>query len=116
MVLLNSYFKSTNWTKDRIFISSFYWNELKAFQQLNKEVRIAVLTEGDPIDALPIARKLNAFAINPNYNSLNKLNVAKIKSENFLIYTWTVNNIKDINQMKKLGVDAIITDYPDRIY
>ncbi|MDG2371459.1 MAG: glycerophosphodiester phosphodiesterase family protein [Flavobacteriaceae bacterium] len=114
--LLNSYFKSTNWTKDRIFISSFDWNELKAFQQLNKEVRIAVLTEDDPVDAIPIAKELNAFAINPNYNSLNKLNVAKIKSENFLIYTWTVNNIKDINQMKKLGVDAIITDYPDRIY
>ena len=106
---------SSNWTKDKVFISSFNWDELEAFYQLNKEVRIAVLTEGDPIDALPVARKLNAFAINPNHLNLNKLNATKLKDEGFSIYTWTVNKIIDINRMKKIGVDGIITDFPDRV-
>jgi glycerophosphoryl diester phosphodiesterase len=26
---------------------------------------------------------------------------------------WTVNNIDDIRRLKEMGVDGIITDYPD---
>lgn len=114
--LLNEYFNSTNWSRNKVFISSFDWNELRAFYQLNKDVRIAVLTDDDPLDAIPIAKDLEAFAINPNYKLLTESNVSKIKSENILIYTWTVNNIKDINKVKRLGVDAIISDFPEKIY
>ena len=113
--LLNSYFNLTNWEPEKIIISSFNWNELRAFYQLNKKVRIAILTKGDPIEAIPIAKELNAFSINPNYVFLTKLNAAKIKNENISIYTWTVNQIKDINRVKRIGVDGIITDYPERI-
>lgn len=113
--LLNSYFDSTNWKPEKIIVSSFNWNELRAFQQLNKKVRIAILTENNPIDAIPIAKELKAFSINPNHKFLTKLNAAIIKSENIFIYTWTVNEIKDINRIKKIGVDAIITDYPERV-
>lgn len=113
--LLNSYFKSSNWKPEKILISSFDWDELRAFYQLNKEIKIAILTEDDPVDAIPIAKELNAFSINPNHILLTKLNAAKIKSENISIYPWTVNEILDINKMKKIGVDGIITDYPERV-
>ena len=39
----------------------------------------------------------------------------QIKNNGFKIYTWTVNNKDDINFVKKLKVDGIISDYPDRI-
>ena len=113
--LLNSYFKSSNWKPEKIIISSFDWDELRAFYQLNKEIKIAILTEDDPVDAIPIAKELNAFSINPNHVLLTKLNAAKIKSENISIYPWTVNEILDINKMKKIGVDGIITDYPEKV-
>ena len=113
--LLNSYFKSSNWKPEKIIISSFDWDELRAFYQLNKEIKIAILTEDDPVDAIPIAKELNAFSINPNHILLTKLNAAKIKSENISIYPWTVNEILDINKMKKIGIDGIITDYPERV-
>ncbi|MBN08796.1 MAG: hypothetical protein CMC79_00260 [Flavobacteriaceae bacterium] len=38
-----------------------------------------------------------------------------MKSENIQLYPWTVNEIKDINKMIRLGVEGIITDYPERI-
>ena len=113
--LLNSYFKSSNWKPEKIIISSIDWDELRAFYQLNKEIKIAILTEDDPVDAIPIAKELNAFSINPNHILLTKLNAAKIKSENISIYPWTVNEILDINKMKKIGVDGIITDYPEKV-
>ena len=49
------------------------------------------------------------------YTLLDEKTVKKIKNNGFKIYTWTVNNKDDINFIKKLKVDGIISDYPDRI-
>lgn len=114
--ILNSYFKSSNWKKENIIISSFIWPELRAFYQLNKDIKIGILIKkDDPLKAIPIAKELKAFSINPEHILLTKLNAAKIRAENFKIYTWTVNKVKDINRIKKIGVDGIISDYPDRV-
>jgi len=82
---------------------------------LNAEVPIAILTESDPLDALSIAEELKAEAINPNFKTLNAANVARMKEAGFKVYTWTVNEPADIEQMKELGVDGIITNYPERL-
>jgi glycerophosphoryl diester phosphodiesterase len=41
--------------------------------------------------------------------------VEKIKAAGLQIYPWTVNAPEDIQKMVSLGVEAIITDYPERI-
>jgi hypothetical protein len=47
---------------------------------LNKELKIGVLIDkDDPLKAIPIAKELNAYSINPEYILLTKLNVKKIK-------------------------------------
>ena len=96
-------------------ISSFRWDELKAMRALNPNIPIAILTEKDPADAISIAKELNAMAINPNYKMLNAENNLKIKEAGFKIYTWTVNEPEDIVAMKRLDVDGIITNYPERV-
>ena len=113
--LLQTYFEKETWLPDKILISSFNWEELKVFYNLNKEVPIAVLTEDDPLDAIPIAKSLNAMAINPNFKLLTKDNIAKIKKAGLKILTWTVNQPEQIDIMIDLGVDGIITDFPERV-
>jgi glycerophosphoryl diester phosphodiesterase len=113
--LLVLYFKESNWKPEDIFISSFDWNELDVFYQVNKEVAIAVLTEDNPLDAIPIGQRLSAFAINPNFKSLTQKNIKKIQDAGFKVYPWTVNEPEDIKKMIEIGVDAVITDYPERI-
>ena len=113
--LLALYFKESNWKPEDIFISSFDWNELDVFYEVNKEVAIAVLTEDDPLDAIPIGQRLSAFAINPNFKSLTQKNIKKIQDAGFKVYPWTVNEPEDIKKMIEIGVDAVITDYPERI-
>jgi hypothetical protein len=39
--------------------------------------------------------------------------VAFARSKNIKVFAFTVNKIEHINEMLTLGVDAIITDYPD---
>tara|TARA_B100001059_G_C17811821_1_gene572758 strand:- start:1136 stop:1861 length:726 start_codon:yes stop_codon:yes gene_type:complete len=113
--LLNIFFMYEAWSPEKILISSFNWDELKVFYNINKEVPIAVLTEDDPIDAIPVAQSLKAKAINPNFKSLTKENVDKIKKVGIQIFPWTVNQPDDISRMIDLGVDGIITDFPERV-
>ena len=76
---------------------------------------IAVLTNADPLDALPIAQEVNAQAINPNFKALNEKNVKKIQQAGYKVFPYTINNPKDIQKMMFLKVDGIITDYPERV-
>lgn len=114
--LLSSYFNDARLQPSDVFISSFDWDELALFRQADKDVAIAVLTEDDPLDAIPVALSLKAFAINPDYKSLTAKTVKKIHAQGLKIYPWTINEPEDIKRIKSLGVDAIITDYPERIY
>ena len=61
------------------------------------------------------ARKVKAIAINPNFKDLNQENIKEIQSNGFKVFPYTINELDDIERMIKLGVDAIITDYPERV-
>ncbi len=113
--LLQVYFENGKWQPNQILISSFNWKELELFYEINQEVPLAVLTEDDPLDALSTALSIKAQAINPDFKTLNASNVKKMKRAGFKIYTWTVNDPKDIQKMLALEVDAIISDFPERI-
>jgi len=73
------------------------------------------LLSENPIYAIPIAKELNAFAINPNHKKLSHDIIKKIQMEGFKVYTWTVNDINHISKLISWGVDAIITDYPEYV-
>ncbi|MGP1992157.1 glycerophosphodiester phosphodiesterase [Zobellia laminariae] len=107
--------KAEKWKLNDIIISSFEWDELRDIRKLNSDVRIAILIEEDPIDALEVGKELNAEAINPSFKKLTAENNLKIKEAGFKIYPWTVNEPQDILHMKRFGVDGIITNYPERV-
>ncbi|MEM9648054.1 MAG: glycerophosphodiester phosphodiesterase family protein, partial [Bacteroidota bacterium] len=109
------YIRERGWSAQNILISSFKWDELRDLRKLNVEVQIAVLTEEDPVDAIAVAKELNAVAINPNYETLTQENTEQMQEEGFKVYTWTVNELEDIQRMYDYGVDGIITNYPERV-
>ncbi|WP_299158207.1 glycerophosphodiester phosphodiesterase [uncultured Eudoraea sp.] len=115
MNLIKTYMENEGWTLDDFLISSFNWEELKNMRRINKDIKIAILTEDDPLDAIPIANDLNAVAINPNYLSLTRENVQEIKSQGFKVFTWTVNDTEQISKLRELGVDGVFTNYPERV-
>ena len=108
---------STSWRLEHFIVSSFNWDELEQFRSIDKNTPVGVLVSKSMSinEAIEFGKKINAQAIHPNFKLLNDKAVKKIKNNGFKIYTWTVNNEDDINFMKKLKVDGIISDYPDRI-
>jgi glycerophosphoryl diester phosphodiesterase len=83
--IMEHYISKRGWDRGNFIISSFNWDELKQLRKINQDVAIAVLTGDDPIDAIAIARELNAAAINPHFKNLTQENVQKIKEEGFNI-------------------------------
>ena len=113
--MVHKYVKDNKINLSYILFSSFNWNELRELRKLDNNVKIALVTGEDPLLAIEPALNLNAVAINPDYKNLNKENVQKIFNSGLKIYTWTVNNNKDIIKVKKLNVNVIMTDFPEKI-
>ena len=111
------YINRSNFTPSSFIVSSFRWDELVEFRNTNKYVPIAILVDSlYKIDiAIKLAKEINAFAINPNNEFLTKEIVKKVQSFNIKVYPYTINDLSSIKRMKSMGVDAIITDFPERI-
>ena len=109
--------ENTSWNLNSFIVSSFNWDELEQFRSIDKHTPVGVLVSKSMSinEAIEFGKKINAQAIHPNFKLLNDKAVKKIKNNGFKIYTWTVNDEDDISFMKKLKVDGIISDYPDRI-
>ena len=112
--IIDYYIKEKGWKLEDFVISSFNWEELESMRSYNPEIAIAVLTEEDPIKAIPTAKKLGAVAINPFYKTLNAEKVKALHDEGFKVYTWTVNEPEDIEAMRSFKVDGIFTNFPER--
>ncbi|RRQ50431.1 glycerophosphodiester phosphodiesterase [Maribacter algicola] len=113
--IMNYYIEKQGWSTENFIISSFKWDELREMRKLNPNVQLAVLTEENPVDAIPVAKELNAVAINPYFKNLDLEIANQIREAGLKIYVWTVNEDFDIDAMKKIGVDGIITNYPERV-
>ena len=115
--IVSDFSRKTSWTLDHFIVSSFNWSELEKFRSIDNNTPVGVLVNKSISinEAIEFGKKINAQAIHPHYQLLDEITVKKIKNNGFKTYTWTVNNADDINFMKKIKVDGIISDYPDRI-
>lgn len=50
----------------------------------------------------------------PFWRNVTAENVKEAKGLGLKVVPWTVNNPADVTQLIDLGVDGLITDYPDR--
>ena len=115
--IIINYLNKYNLPTSKFIISSFIWDELKKIRSINKDVPIAILVDSlyKIDDAIKLAKQINAVALNPNNKFITKGIVKKTQSNNIKVYPYTVNTPKNIRRIRSMGVDAIITDYPERI-
>ena len=113
--ITNYYVEQRGWQADQFLISSFNWDELREYRKLNPQARIAVLTEGNPEDAIGVARELGAEAINPSVATVTAERVQAVHDAGFKVYVWTVNDAELFASLTEMGVDGVFSDYPDRM-
>nr|WP_321227014.1 glycerophosphodiester phosphodiesterase family protein [uncultured Psychroserpens sp.] len=113
--IVSHYIENKGWTNDLFLISSFQEKELEEVFKIDKNLRLGVLTKANVTDAMEFAKTINAYALHPNYSLLSKDNVKLAQQKGYKVMTWTVNDDESIKRMTSYGVDAIISDNPDRL-
>ncbi|MDW8306219.1 MAG: glycerophosphodiester phosphodiesterase family protein [Leptospiraceae bacterium] len=83
-----------------------YWQGFKMYIGLGGGVREEILRK---------TREVQADVISPYFLYVNADFVKKAHEQNLLVIPWTVNEEKKMRELLDLGVDGIITDYPDRL-
>jgi glycerophosphoryl diester phosphodiesterase len=107
--------ESAGWKPGQIWISAFNWEILLDIKNQFPNLNLGVLTESNLPKAIEFAKKHNLFAVHPYHGLLNKHRCAALQSAGIRIFAWTVNDKAIINEMLHLGVDGIISDFPDKI-
>ncbi len=102
--------------EERVNLQSFDLRILEEVHKQSPETLIALLVD----EKESISEKLDLLSfrpqiISPHFGSLDKNTVSDLKREGYKIIPWTVNSLDDLRLMIDLKVDAIITDYPDRL-
>ncbi len=115
--IVNMYLEFDMFAEEDIVISSFNWEELEAFRKKNKNVHIGILTDEnqDPMEALPLAKKLKAKNIHPEATTLTEVIVKNIKKRGYKIFTWFEKEPKTFTKILDLKVHGIISDRPDKV-
>lgn len=118
-----------------VMVSSNHANEIKFAEELEPKITTALIFRSTntwnfwllldflailflPITKYYIAwlvRNAHADYLNINHRFLDKKKMKHFKSQGIKIFAWTVDSQRKINYLKELGVDGIITNYPDRL-
>ena len=94
----------------RVIVSSFDWNELLPF---GPEVPTAPLSS-ELENLIPVARSLGSVAIHPRKDLVTPAVISAARDAKLRIHVWTVNEPAEIYHFRKLGVDGIFSDFPER--
>lgn len=100
--------------KERTTIQSFDVRALQAMKQLDSSIPVALLiseTDGFEKDLEKLGFTPDIYS--PNYHLVNENLIRSCHENGIKIIPWTVNEEEDMVQLLELGVDGIITDYPD---
>jgi glycerophosphoryl diester phosphodiesterase len=125
---------------ERAAIQSFDWRSLRRAQEIAPTIRTAYLTAeqswldnlqrgrpgispwtaGIDVDdhegSAPRTIKAAGGAVwSPYFRDLREVDLAEAKGLGLNVVVWTVNEPADMRSLIDLGVDGIITDYPDRL-
>lgn len=104
---------------DRVTIQSFDIRTLQYLHQQYPTIQTAYLFEPPSFESFET--RLNKLGFTPTiyspaYELVNEKMIAECHSKNIKVIPWTVNEIAKMQQLIALGVDGLITDYPNLLH
>ena len=102
---------------DRTCIQSFSIDALEAVHLIDPDMTTALLVESEGDCASQLARlSFTPSVYSPQWQLIDANDVNELQAQNIRVIPWTVNQEEDLYAVMQMGVDGIITDYPDRLY
>ena len=102
--------------KDSVILSSFNHFSMIKCKDIDSSIKTGLLYEGTFVDIEKYCKNIGADALHPQYFSLLDAELTKkIQDEGIMINTYTVNHEIHMEALLDLKVNAIITNYPDKL-
>lgn len=103
--------------ESRTIIQSFDVRTLQYLHQKYPRIKTALLVE----NAEGMQQNISTLGFtptiySPEFNLVNATMVKLCHEKKMQVLPWTVNDIAKMRELKEMGVDGIITDYPNRIF
>jgi glycerophosphoryl diester phosphodiesterase len=107
---------------ERVTLQSFDYNVLKFWHKQigeGKYKKIALSALIEPADNNDVQANLDKLGFKPEiwspyFFQVNEVRVKQLHDLGIKIIPWTVNERKDMDNIKALNCDGLISDYPDR--
>ncbi len=101
--------------RDRTTLQSFDHRVLRLARAADPGLRLVLLEEANPLMGRVIDRLgFEPWAYSPWHPLVTKGMVREAHRRGIRLIPWTVNEPADLLRLRALGVDGLITDYPDR--
>lgn len=94
-------------------VQSFDEKILEKIREVDPSVSLHRLISGPIVFQ---SKKTDDFlALNPHYRFATKRKIEKLHSKNLKIFVWTVNDVEKMKKLIAMGVDGIITNFPEKL-
>lgn len=103
---------------ERVIVSSFSIASLRRVRRLNPHIALGLLYARVETPLFPaLARLLGTpfEALHPEFGLVTPRYMAGARRRGLPVNAWTVNEVEQMRRLIELGVDGIITNYPDRL-
>ncbi len=99
----------------RTSIQSFDPRPLRYLNEQHPDLMLSFLVEGTirPVDQLLDTLGFIPDIISPHYSFITTDFVQNNHAKNIRVIPWTVNDLKEMQRLTDMGVDGLISDYPD---
>ena len=108
-------YRQKGWDGDHFLVSSFIHPELVRFREIDRRTRIGALVVGQPLDNAAFGVRLGAYSVHPDLAFVNREFVADAHSCGLRVFVFTVDHPEDIHKMRRMGVDGVFSNYPERV-
>jgi glycerophosphoryl diester phosphodiesterase len=101
--------------ESRTSIQSFDWRTLHVVEREAREIATVYLTGRRGAESQPKAVHAAGGRIwSPNHEAMDSVAMVEARALGLKVIPWTLNEPAAIERVLDMGVDGLITDYPDR--
>lgn len=98
-----------------VIYASFFHDEILAIRRENTQVQTMALIEAMPVNRTAFSTDAQATHVGVAFETLTPSFLKSLHDRSLQVFVYTVNEPADIQIAKAMGVDGIISDYPERL-
>ena len=100
---------------DNIIFMSFDAQIINKLHDIMPSQRLVYLIYKPQLDTKSYLKKLDfkPFALGMYYPLISRKTIKRLHNKKINVFAWTVNDLKKGNELEKIGLDGLITDYPN---